>query len=174
MNSNRKFGATVLALVATAALLPVAAHAATKKKVAAKPAAVKLKGTKLNIYGWTSSPEEDGALSGLVDEFNKKNGSKAKFLPQKEYDAALQAALASGAGPDVFYVDSFKMPDLLKAGALAPVPVGALTNSDDIYPSLRNVFTGSDGKLVCPPKDFSTLCETRRRSSLSSTPKRTR
>jgi multiple sugar transport system substrate-binding protein len=158
MNSNRKIGATVLALITSAALLPLAANAATKKSTkATKPAAVKLKGTKLNIYGWTSSPEEDGALSGLVDEFNTKNGSKAKFLPQKEYDAALQAALASGAGPDVFYVDSFKMPDLIKAGALAPVPAGALTNSDDIYPSLRNVFTGSDGKLVCPPKDFSTL-----------------
>ncbi len=141
----------VIALIAAAALIPAGAQA-TKKAPAAS-----LKGKKLAIYGWTSSPEEDSALSGLVKNFNTKTGAKAAFLPQQEYDAALQAALASGAGPDVFYVDSFKMPDLIKAGALASVPTGALTDPNDIYPSLREVFTGADGKLVCPPKDFSTL-----------------
>lgn len=150
MKPNRRIGGALIALVAVTALVPTV-------RAGAKASAVKLKGTKLAIYGWTSSPEEDGALNVLVEDFNKKNGSKAKFLPQKEYDTALQAALASGAGPDIFYVDSFKMPDLIKAGALASVPKGALTNPDDIYPSLRNVFTGPDGKLVCPPKDFSTL-----------------
>jgi multiple sugar transport system substrate-binding protein len=146
--------ATTCSLAAALAAPSSFAASSSKKKT---PPAVSLKGKKLTIYGWTSSPEEDGALSGLLDDFNKKNGSAAKFLPQKEYDAALQAALASGAGPDIFYVDSFKMPDLVKAGALAPVPAGALTNPDDIYPSLRDVFTGTDGKLICPPKDFSTL-----------------
>ena len=150
MKRNSKIGVALVALAATATFGPIV-------QASAKSSAVKLKGTKLSIYGWTSSPEEDGALTGLVNDFNTKNGSKAKFLPQKEYDAALQAALASGAGPDIFYVDSFKMPDLIKAGALATVPKGALTNPDDIYPSLRSVFTGADGKLVCPPKDFSTL-----------------
>jgi multiple sugar transport system substrate-binding protein len=145
-------GIAVTALVATALIAPNAT-AATKKKAAT----VVLKNKKLSVYGWTSSPEEDGALNGLIGEFNKKTGAKAAFNPQKEYDAALQAALASGAGPDIFYVDSFKMPDLLKAGALAPVPAGALTNPNGIYPSLRAVFSTPEGKLVCPPKDFSTL-----------------
>jgi multiple sugar transport system substrate-binding protein len=140
----------IAALVAAAVIAP-SATAATKKK------AVSLKNQKLSIYGWTSSPEEDGALTNLLGEFNKTTGAKAVFNPQKEYDAAIQAALASGSGPDVFYVDSFKMPDLLKAGALSPVPAGALTNPNDIYPSLRSVFSTPDGKLVCPPKDFSTL-----------------
>ncbi len=137
---------TTAALFST--LIPSGAQAASSSSV---------KGKKLTIYGWTSSPEEDGALSGLLDDFNKKTGAKSKFLPQKEYDAALQAALASGAGPDIFYVDSFKMPDLVKAGALVTAPKGALTKPEDIYPSLRAVFTGADGKLICPPKDFSTL-----------------
>jgi multiple sugar transport system substrate-binding protein len=142
----------VAAMLAAAFVIPTAASAQSSKSKA-----VKLKGVKLQVWGWTSSPEEDGSLSKILADFNKKNGSKAEFLPQKEYDAALQAALASGSGPDVFYVDSFKMPDLVKAGALAPVPSGALTNPNGIYPSLRNVFTSADGKLVCPPKDFSTL-----------------
>ncbi len=154
---NRSIRALAITAAAAVALAPVAAGAATKKTAKKAVKAATLKGTKLSVYGWTSSPEEDAALSGLITEFNTKTGAKAEFQPQKEYDAALQAALASGAGPDVFYVDSFKLPDLLKAGALAPVPNGALTNQDDIYPSLRSVFTSPDGKLVCPPKDFSTL-----------------
>ena len=145
-----------LSAVAVFGLMPAGVNAAAKKATKSVKTGV-LKGTKLDIYGWTSSPEEDGALTGLVNEFNTKNGSKARFLPQKEYDAALQAALSSGAGPDIFYVDSFKMPDLVKAGALVSAPAGALTKPDDIYPSLRSVFSGADGKLVCPPKDFSTL-----------------
>ena len=145
--------AVAIAAIGTISTGAIGASAKTTKKTTAGA----LKGTKLAVYGWTSSPEEDSSLSALINDFNTKNGSKAAFLPQKEYDAALQAALASGAGPDVFYVDSFKMPDLLKAGALASAPAGALTDPNDIYPSLRNVFTSPDGKLVCPPKDFSTL-----------------
>jgi multiple sugar transport system substrate-binding protein len=163
----------IAALVSTATLTAGVANAATKKpaKPAAKPkkkpatattvakttAALPLAGSKLALYGFASSEAEDSALTGLLGEFNTKTGAKAEFFPQKEYDTALQAALASGSGPDVFYVDSFKMPDLLKAGALAPVPDGVLTQPEDIYPSLRSVFSTPDGKLVCPPKDFSTL-----------------
>jgi len=56
----------------------------------------------------------------------------------------------------VFYVDSGKLPDLVASGALAPIPDGAISDPDDIYASLRDVFT-IDGSLYCPPKDFSTL-----------------
>lgn len=146
--------ATSIALLAGSTGTASAAKKTTKKKATK---AVSLKGTKLSLFGFASSEVEDTALTGLLNEFNAKTGAKSEFFPQKEYDTAIQAALASGSGPDVFYVDSFKMPDLVKAGALAPVPTGALTNPNDIYPSLRNVFTSADGKLICPPKDFSTL-----------------
>jgi multiple sugar transport system substrate-binding protein len=149
---RRLIAASAVAALGLTAALPSVANAATKK---AKP--VNLKGQKLSIYGWASSQEEDAALTNILNAWNKKTGAKAQFLPQKEYDTAIQAALASGSGPDVFYVDSFKMPDLLKAGALATAPAGAITNPSDIYPSLRAVFTTPEGKLVCPPKDFSTL-----------------
>lgn len=148
---RRLVAVVAISALGAMAFIPSVASGATKSK------AVNLKGQKLSIYGWASSPEEDAALTGILNAWNKKTGAKAKFLPQKEYDTAIQAALASGSGPDVFYVDSFKMPDLLKAGALAPVPGGALTNPNDIYPSLRDVFTSPEGKLICPPKDFSTL-----------------
>ena len=151
---HRKLAAAAVVLLSVATLVPTAS-AATKSKTKAKDTG--LKGKKLALYGFSSSPAEDAALTKILDDFNKKTGAKSQFLPQKEYDAALQAALSSGAGPDIFYVDSFKMPDLVKAGALASVPKGALTNPNGIYPSLRNVFSTPDGKLICPPKDFSTL-----------------
>ena len=115
-----------------------------------------LEGVELNLWGWSSSDAENTALSDLVAQFSEETGAVAAFQPQAEYDVALQAALTSGDPPDVFYVDSFRLPDLADAGALAPVPEGAVSNPDDIYPALREAFTYND-TWYCPPKDFSTL-----------------
>ncbi len=115
-----------------------------------------LEGTDLAVWGWSSSDAENTALNELIAGFSEETGANAAFQPQAEYDVALQAALTSGDPPDVFYVDSFRLPDLAAAGALAPVPEGAVSNPDDIYPSLREAFT-YDGTWYCPPKDFSTL-----------------
>jgi multiple sugar transport system substrate-binding protein len=112
--------------------------------------------TELRAWGWSSSEAEDSALTGLLDEYSAASGVSVTFEPQPEYDTALQAALAAGEPPDFFYVDSFKLPDLAEAGALAPIPDGAISEPDDIYPSLRQAFT-FDGTWYCPPKDFSTL-----------------
>ena len=117
---------------------------------------VDLTGAELRVWGWASSEAEDIQLSALVDQFNADTGANAAFEPQPEYDAALQAALVAGDPPDTFYVDSSRLPDLVASGALAPVPDGVLTDPDDIYPALRDIFT-IDGTWYCPPKDFSTL-----------------
>ena len=110
----------------------------------------------LRLWGWSSSESEDATLTGLLSEYGSAGGAAVTFEPQPEYDTALQASLAAGDPPDFFYVDSFKLPDLASAGALAPVPDGAISDPDDIYPSLRAAFT-YDGTWYCPPKDFSTL-----------------
>jgi multiple sugar transport system substrate-binding protein len=115
-----------------------------------------LEGVELSLWGWSSSDAENTALTELVSAFGEETGAVASFQPQAEYDVALQAALTSGDPPDVFYVDSFRLPDLADAGALAPVPDGAISDPDDIFPSLREAFT-LDGTWYCPPKDFSTL-----------------
>ena len=115
-----------------------------------------LGGAELQLWGWASSETEDAQLTSLVDSFNSTTGANASFEPQPEFDAALQAALVAGDPPDAFYVDSGRLPDLADAGALQPVPDGAISNPDDIYPALRDIFT-IDGTWYCPPKDFSTL-----------------
>jgi multiple sugar transport system substrate-binding protein len=115
-----------------------------------------LQGVDLQVMGWSSSAAEDEALTDLIATFNTETGANASFNPVPEYDTALQAALAGGSPPDVFYVDSNRLPDLADAGILQPVPDGVISDPDDIYPSLREAFT-YDGTWYCPPKDFSTL-----------------
>jgi multiple sugar transport system substrate-binding protein len=115
-----------------------------------------LAGVDLTLWGWSSSDAENSALTDLVAAFNTETGANAEFQPQAEYDVALQAALASGDPPDVFYIDSYRLPDLADSGVLAPVPEGSVSDPDDIYGSLREAFTYG-GTWYCPPKDFSTL-----------------
>lgn len=110
----------------------------------------------LQLMGWASSEAENTRLQEVVDTFNEMNENinvNLNLVP--DYDTKLQTSLAGGSPPDVFYVDSFKLPDLVAAGAIEPAE-GKLDNADDFYSSLRDAFT-IDGTFYCPPKDFSTL-----------------
>ena len=106
--------------------------------------------------GWASSDAENTRLQEIVDKWNAANpDSTVQLNLVPDYDTKLQTALAGGSPPDIFYIDSFKLPDLVAAKAVAPIG-DQLTNPDDFYPSMRNAFT-VDGTFYCPPKDFSTL-----------------
>ncbi len=92
----------------------------------------------------------------MVDTFNEANADLHVTLNQvPDYDTALQTAIAGGAPPDVFYIDSFRLPDYVEAGALMPIG-DQMDEPDDFYPNLRQAFT-IDDTFWCPPKDFSTL-----------------
>jgi multiple sugar transport system substrate-binding protein len=110
----------------------------------------------LRLWGGSSGEAEDTALTELLAQYAVESGINVTFEPQPELDTSLQAALSAGDPPDIFYVDSLRLPDLAEAGDLAPIPEGAITEPDDIYPSLTEAFT-YDGTWYCPPKDFSTL-----------------
>jgi multiple sugar transport system substrate-binding protein len=110
----------------------------------------------LQLMGWSSSEAENTRLQEVVDAFNASNENinvTLNLVP--DYDTRLQTSLAGGAPPDVFYIDSFRLPDLVEAGAVEPAE-GRLEDPDDFYESLRNAFT-YNGTFYCPPKDFSTL-----------------
>lgn len=113
-------------------------------------------GDDLRLWGWASSAAEDAALTSLLESYTAESGATVTFEPQPEYDTALQASLVGGDPPDIFYINSDKLPDLAAAGAIQPVPEGAITDPDDVYPSLRAAFSYDD-VWYCPPKDFSTL-----------------
>lgn len=112
--------------------------------------------TELSLMGWSSSDAENARLQEMVDTFNDANPDLHVTLNQvPDYDTALQTAIAGGAPPDVFYIDSFRLPDYVEAGALMPIG-DQMDDPDDFYPNLRQAFT-IDDTFWCPPKDFSTL-----------------
>ncbi len=112
--------------------------------------------TQLQLMGWASSDAENVRLQEMIDNFNAANEDvQATLLLVPDYDTKLQTSLAGGAPPDVFYIDSFKLPDFVAADAVAPIG-DQLENPDDFYPNLRQAFTLND-TFYCPPKDFSTL-----------------
>jgi multiple sugar transport system substrate-binding protein len=144
MNTTKLCRWTAVAALAIAAAGTASAASASEE------------GGELVLWGWASSEAEDTALNGLLEQYSQESGVTVTFEPQPEFDTSLQAALSAGDPPDFFYVDSVRLPDLADAGALAPIPEGAITEPDDFYPSLTEAFT-YDGTWYCPPKDFSTL-----------------
>jgi multiple sugar transport system substrate-binding protein len=144
MNTTKLCRWTAVAALAIAAAGTASAASASEE------------GGELVLWGWASSEAEDTALTALLDEYSAASGVNVTFEPQTDMDTALQAALAAGEPPDFFYIDSLDLPDLAAAGALMAPPEGAITDPDDIYPSLVETFT-YDGTWYCPPKDFSTL-----------------
>ncbi|PJF36769.1 MAG: ABC transporter substrate-binding protein [Candidatus Thermofonsia Clade 1 bacterium] len=124
--------------------------------VAAVPSAQAAQTVNLVLMGWSSSPSENERLQKIVDDWNAANPDIQVTLNQvPDYDTTLQKSLAGGEPPDVFYVDSFRFLDLVRADALMPIG-DKLTDIEDFYPALRNAFT-ANGQFYCPPKDFSTL-----------------
>lgn len=152
----------LFSLMLITALLLAACPAATtpaqpSADAPADPAAPAAPGvTSIQLMGWASSEAENNRLQEVVNTFNEQNEDievQLSLVPQ--YDERLQASLAGGSPPAVFYVDSFRLPDLVQAGALEPYEPHAV-DPDDFFESLRAAFTW-DGTFYCPPKDFSTL-----------------
>ena len=130
-------------------------EAAATEAAATEEAAAPAPGT-LQLMGWASSDAENTRLQEIIDGWNAANpDTQVQLNLVPDYDTKLQTALAGGSPPDIFYIDSFKLPDLVAANAVAPIG-DQLTNPDDFYPSMREAFT-IDGTFYCPPKDFSTL-----------------
>jgi multiple sugar transport system substrate-binding protein len=107
------------------------------------------------MWAYASSEAEDAALKTLVDKYNGAGRAKVTLTIQAKYDEALQASLAGGQPPDVFYVNQDNFPGYVNKKILAPVG-DKMVNPGDFYKGLADTFT-ADGKLYCPPKDFSTL-----------------
>jgi multiple sugar transport system substrate-binding protein len=152
---NLLFSMMVIALVATACQWGQSTAPASNTQPVAQEQATDQE-IELQLMGWSQSDAEDKRLQATLDSFNQANPDLAVTLNlTPDYHSKLQAALAGASPPDLFYLDSFDLPDFVQAGALAPAKA-RFTNPDDFYPVLRNAFT-LDGVFYCPPKEFSTL-----------------
>ncbi len=109
----------------------------------------------LQLMVSSSGPAEDKALRRIIKTYDDESENTVKLNVVPEYDTTLQAALAAGDPPDVFFVTDLRLPDLVEAGALQAAE-GKIEGEDDFFPSLKEAFT-YNGTFWAPPKDFSTL-----------------
>ncbi|NJP09535.1 MAG: ABC transporter substrate-binding protein [Leptolyngbyaceae cyanobacterium RU_5_1] len=114
----------------------------------------------LRFSGWQSNPNEKKLLEQLIKEFETQNPSiDVKYeVINSEYMDVIKTRLIGDVAPDVFYLDVFEAPLLMKYGVLEPLDsyMTPEFNLADFEPSLLNAFK-YNGKLYGLPKDFSTL-----------------
>ncbi|NJL56331.1 extracellular solute-binding protein [bacterium] len=109
---------------------------------------VQAQATTITIAGWSSNPAEDAALQARLDEFNAANPDiMVEFVPSTDHTVTMQTAFAAGDYPQVFYIDSSRLPDWASAGVVA-IGEDAIENQDEFYPCaagcfplLRTIFT---------------------------------
>jgi multiple sugar transport system substrate-binding protein len=137
-------------LVLTAATLVLAASATA----APKPERIVLSG----------NPESDPAtatLRSVIASFEETHPDiHIEYRPLADYTAEIEAAFATGAPPDVFYVGSDHAPDWIARGYLQPLHGFATKSRFDtshFFPGLRRAFEGPGGQPYGFPKDWSPL-----------------
>ncbi|ANB60921.1 ABC transporter substrate-binding protein [Anoxybacteroides amylolyticum] len=115
----------------------------------------------VTLAGWGGNPTEQKLLQQTLDEFqNKYPNIKVKYeVISDQYMDVIKTRLVGGEGPDVFYLDAFEAPALIKTGALEPLDKYVTDDFDinDFEKPLLDAFKGEDGKIYGFPKDYSTL-----------------
>ncbi len=75
----------------------------------------------LTFWGWEASELESKSLQEGIDAFEKENPNisvEYMSVPSADFHTKLKTALASGDGPDVFYLDATQCKDFVNAGLL--------------------------------------------------------
>lgn len=109
----------------------------------------------LTVLIATSGDAETGAVKQAAAAWAKKSGSTVTVEVAKDMNQQLAQSFAGHKPPDVFYVDSAQFANYAKGGSLYAYG-DQIDDVDDFSAQLRASFT-YDGKLVCLPKDTSTL-----------------
>ncbi|BAU14207.1 ABC transporter substrate-binding protein [Leptolyngbya sp. NIES-3755] len=114
----------------------------------------------ITLSGWQSSPNEGRLLDQVIREFEAKNPTiKVKReVINSQYMDVIRTRLIGEVAPDVFYLEAFEAPSLIKYGVLEPLNsyIKPDFKLNDFEPNLLNAFK-RDGNVYGIPKDFSTL-----------------
>ena len=110
---------------------------------------------KLSLLFGSSGDAETAALKAAAADWSKQSGSSVTVTPAANLQQQLAQGFSSNSAPDLFYVGAADVGTYAKAGNLLSYG-DQLANKGDFYPTLVQSFT-VDGKLVCAPKDVSTL-----------------
>ncbi|MGW0630045.1 sugar ABC transporter substrate-binding protein [Streptomyces sp. NPDC002758] len=109
----------------------------------------------LTVLIATSGDAETKAVKDAAAAYQKESGNTVTVDVAKDMNQQLAQAFAGHKPPDVFYVNSDQFANYAKAGSLYAYGAG-IKDAGDFSAQLRASFT-YDGKLVCLPKDTSTL-----------------
>lgn len=114
----------------------------------------------VTLSGWQSNPNEKQLLEQVIRDFEAKNPTiTVKYeVINSEYMDVIKTRLIGDVAPDVFYLDAFEAPLLMKHNVLEPLDryISPAFNLADFEPSMLNAFK-HNGTLYGLPKDFSTL-----------------
>ena len=117
-------------------------------------------GITITLSGWQSNPNEKQLLEQVLDQFEVQHPNiKVKHETiNDQYMDVIKTRLIGDAAPDVFYLDAFEAPLLMKYGVLEPLNTYINTEFDlaDFEPTLLRAFQLED-RTYGLPKDFSTL-----------------
>ncbi|MEU1950136.1 extracellular solute-binding protein, partial [Streptomyces sp. NPDC020125] len=109
----------------------------------------------LKVLIATSGDAETKAVKEAAAVYEKRSGNKVTVEAAKDMNQQMAQSFAGHRPPDVFYVNSDQFANYAKGGSLYPYG-DKIKDTDDFAEPLRTAFT-YDGKLVCLPKDTSTL-----------------
>ncbi|MFI6703598.1 extracellular solute-binding protein [Streptomyces sp. NPDC050509] len=109
----------------------------------------------LTVLIATSGDAETRAVKKAAAAYAKKSGNTVDVQVAKDMNQQLAQSFAGHKPPDVFYVNSDQFANYAKGGSLYAYG-DEISDADDFSQQLRTSFS-YDGKLVCLPKDTSTL-----------------
>ena len=109
----------------------------------------------LSILIGSSGDAETAAVKSAVAAWSKTSGVKATVTVASDLNQQLAQGFSSGKPADVFYLSTDALAGYAANGSLYSYG-DKLSNKSDFYPNLVKSFTYNN-KLVCAPKDFSTL-----------------
>ena len=114
----------------------------------------------ITLSGWQSNPIESRLLKNVINQFEAKYPNiKVKHeVINSQYMDVIKTRLIGEVAPDVFYLDAFEAPLLMKYKVLEPLDsyIKPEFKLADFEPTLINAFK-HHGNLYGIPKDFSTL-----------------
>lgn len=110
---------------------------------------------KLTVLIATSGDAETQAVKKAAAAYEKKSGNSVTVEVAKDMNQQLAQSFAGHRPPDVFYVNSDQFANYARSGSLYAYG-DQMSDADDFSEQLRASFS-HEGKLVCVPKDESTL-----------------
>jgi len=109
----------------------------------------------LSVLIASSGDAETKAVKEAAAAYEKQSGNTVTVDVAKDINQQLAQSFAGHKPPDAFYVNSDQFANYAKGGSLYAYG-DQVKDADDFSQQLRTSFT-YDGKLVCLPKDTSTL-----------------